>query len=179
MGTKNLILLLILASVLFCGCLTPEEERLEETEISEEMGEAAEANHTEMEISEEKESAEKPVETERVNETENLTGIKGPGISEKEIEDSGLEKPEPRTYLVMLKYHLMRPPELEINKGDTVAWRNMQEPKRFYTLTSEEALFDNANLVYGRSFTQTFNESGTYNFSVIGQPKMKMTITVK
>jgi len=68
---------------------------------------------------------------------------------------------------------------LEIKRGETVAWINLQEdPKRAFTLVSEQGLFENANLVYRRPFAYTFNETGNYDFSVIGQPKMNVTVDV-
>ena len=51
-------------------------------------------------------------------------------------------------------------------------------PKRVLTLVSEEKLFENTKLVYKRAFTYTFNETGDYHFSIVGQPKMNVTVNV-
>jgi plastocyanin len=82
------------------------------------------------------------------------------------------------THPVRLKDYLMIPPRLEINTGETVIWRNYQESSVLF-LTSREYLFEDQRLVYGDTFEYTFNEPGSYNFSVKGYPKMQMTITVK
>lgn len=82
------------------------------------------------------------------------------------------------THLVRLKDYLMIPSSLKINVGDTVVWRNYQESS-VLILTSRERLFEDQRLVYGDTLKHTFKESGSYNFSVKGYPKMQMTITVK
>lgn len=84
----------------------------------------------------------------------------------------------PTSHLVRLKNYLMIPSSLKINIGDTVVWRNYQESS-VLTLTSKERLFEDQRLVYGNTLKYTFNESGSYNFSVKGYPKMQTTITVK
>ena len=77
-------------------------------------------------------------------------------------------------YLIRLDNYRASPSSLEIKKGETVAWMNLQEnPKRNFTLVSEEGLFENTTLVYKRSFTHTFNETGDYKFSIVGQPRMR------
>ena len=43
---------------------------------------------------------------------------------------------------------------------------------------SEEKLFDDTRLAYKRAFTYTFNETGDYHFSVVGQPRMNVTVSV-
>ena len=85
---------------------------------------------------------------------------------------------EPRTYTIRMEYYMVSPSTLEINKSDTVVWRNSQDPKRLLTLVSEDGLWENTNLIYGRTSVYTFNKSGTYNFSVIGQPRMSGSIIV-
>ena len=85
---------------------------------------------------------------------------------------------DPQTLVIRLEYYQARPSTLEINRGDTVIWRNRQDPKKQFTLVSEDGLWDDTNLVYGRTLIYTFNESGTYNFSVLGQPRMSGSILV-
>ena len=106
----------------------------------------------------------------------------------EEVEEIPVEEPEvveelpavdPQTYTIRMEYYMVRiPSPFEINRGDTVVWRNSQDPKRLLTLVSEDGLWENTNLVYGRTFIYTFNESGTYNFSVMGQPRMSGSIVV-
>jgi plastocyanin len=82
------------------------------------------------------------------------------------------------SHIVRLKDYLMIPPGLKINTGDTVVWRNYKESSML-TLTSKEHLFEDQRLAYGNTLEYTFDEPGSYNFSVKGYPKMRMTITVK
>jgi plastocyanin len=57
-------------------------------------------------------------------------------------------------------------------------WRNYQESS-VLVLTSKEYLFEDQRLTYGDTLEHTFDEPGSYNFSVKGYQKMQMTITVK
>ncbi|MDQ1274665.1 MAG: hypothetical protein QG610_237 [Euryarchaeota archaeon] len=126
-----------------------------------------------------------PEETETAEEM--LTPAGTGGIEEEQTEnatDEGEEagtgqssESEPGTYLVRLKDYLFIPSELEINTGDLVVWRNYEYV--LFTLTSEEGLFEDQRLGYGNTFNYTFDETGSYNFSVSGYPNMQMTITVK
>ncbi|MDD3041911.1 MAG: hypothetical protein PHW56_03065 [Methanosarcinaceae archaeon] len=160
--------------------------------ISEETGasDAGVAGETEIsegekkaEISEGEKKAEIAIETaaetKGFNNSVNKGDVEEPKTSKKKLEIRGPDESEPGTCLVRLEKHLMRPSELEIKTGDTVVWGNYQEPRRLFTLVSEENLFENRTLEYGRPFTYVFNETGMHNFSIIGQPGMKMTITVK
>ncbi len=142
--TIIVLLMLILTSVFFAGCIGDDEPVIEETI---------------------------PVIDETPEEVEEIP------IEEPEVEE---ETPavDPQTYSIRLEYYQARPSTLEINRGDTVVWRNSQDPKRLLEIVSEDGLWENTNLVYGRTFIYTFNESGTYNFSVIGQPRMSGSIVV-
>lgn len=105
----------------------------------------------------------------------------------EEVEEIPIEEPEveeetpavdPQTYSIRLEYYQARPSTLEINRGDTVVWRNSQDPKRLLEIVSEDGLWESTNLIYGRTLVYTFNESGTYNFSVPGQLRMSGSIVV-
>lgn len=164
---------------------TAEERETEgETWISEEMGIPEEAIA--------QEELETPIETETQGElgTSQETAISGTGEEAEagqteawteEGGQAGAVQPGgtvPTTHSVRLKDYLMIPPRLEINTGETVIWRNYQESGVLF-LTSREYLFEDQRLVYGDTFEYTFDEPGSYNFSVKGYPKMHMTITVK
>jgi len=56
--------------------------------------------------------------------------------------------------------------------------RNYQESS-VLVLISRGYLFEDQRLAYGDTLEHTFDELGSYNFSVKGYPKMQMTITVK
>lgn len=102
-------------------------------------------------------------------------------VSEDISENVSEEIIEPRIYSITLDHYLSRPALLEINKGDTVYWNNRQnsgDRKRF-TLVSEDGLWDNYVINYGMPFNYTFTEEGTYNYSILGQPRMDGTVIVK
>jgi len=83
------------------------------------------------------------------------------------------------SYLVRLEYYeVMKPSELTITRGDLVSWYNYKR-QGSYTLVSEDNLFEDTELLYLRHLNHTFEESGTYRFSVEGLPHMTFTVTVE
>jgi len=178
MKIKIIVLLLVLGAVLLSGCVGNEQP-------------SPDKNVTPVETVTPKENA-TPAETvtpegnttpaESVTPEENATpaeavtqeGNVTPGVGEISSHDIRVTP-----YLIRLANFKASPTSLEIKKGETVAWMNLQEnPKRNLKLVSEEGLFENTNLVYKRSFTHTFNETGDYNFTVVGQPKMDVSVSV-
>lgn len=180
MTIKELVLLLIVISVLMSGCLNSGENQEQENKDSGSSG--GTQRYEEAQTPEETVTSE---ETETAEET--LTPVIAGGTEEAQTEnvteggkEAGTEQPAetgPRTYLVRLRKYVFMPSELEINTGDLVVWRNYEDI--LFILTSEEGLFEDQRLGYGNTFDYTFNETGSYNFSVKGYPNMKMTITVK
>lgn len=178
MDTKLIVLLLVLSVVLFSGCTGKEQTSREENVTPEETVTPKEnVTPEETETPAETETSEE-VETPTVTETEkeNVTTEeneteKGPVVNESSIRTT------PST--IRLDKYRASASTLDIKEGEKVAWLNYQDnPRRTFTLVSEQGLFDNQNLVYKRSFVYTFNETGTYNFTVIGQPKMNVSVTV-
>ena len=172
MKTKIIVLLLVLGVVLFSGCTGNETPSPEE-------------NVTPV-VTETPAEAETPVVTETLAETETpvVTEIGEEDVTPEEneteegsvVSTSSIRK---TPYPIRLDNYRASPSSLDIKKGETVAWINYQDnPKRLFTLTSEEDLFEDTGLVYKRSFAYKFNETGTYNFTVIGQPRMTVNITV-
>lgn len=175
MKTKLIILLLVLSVVLFSGCTGNEQPSPEENTTPEETVTPEEI--TTPEETETQTEAETPeeVETPVVTETEeNVTA------EENETEGgTAVNTSKGRVYTIRLDNYRASASSLNIKGGETVAWLNYQDsPRRVYTLVSEQGLFDNQSLSYRRSFAYTFNEEGTYNFTVVGQPKMNVTVTV-
>ena len=74
-------------------------------------------------------------------------------------------------------YGVVRPPELNISKGDTMSWWSDKRQGN-YVLVSEDGLFPDEKLSYRVPFTYAFNEPGTYRFIVKDIPGMNSTITV-
>lgn len=151
---------------------TDNKETQEEAVTQEELGTPAEMEtQIELDTPEEKETSEMLNEPE-MEQTESWIGKRG---------QAGANQPGeavPTSHLIRLKNYIMIPSSLKINIGDTVVWRNYQESS-VLTMTSKEHLFKDQRLAYGNTLEYTFNESGSYNFSVKGYPKMQTTITVK
>jgi plastocyanin len=71
-------------------------------------------------------------------------------------------------------------PELiEIDAGEIVTWRNLQRPKFPVVLVSDDGLWDDQTIYYGKIFSYTFKESGVYAFSIENKPLVKITVVVK
>lgn len=176
MKTKLIILLLVLSVVLFSGCAgkeqtTPEENTTPAETVTPEEITTPEETETPA-VTETSEEVETPV----VNETEqeNITA-EGNETEEGAVVSSS----NARVYTIRLDNYKASASTLNITEGEKVAWLNYQDnPRRTFTLVSEQGLFDNQSLVYKRSFVYTFNETGTYNFTVVGQPKMNVSVTV-
>ncbi len=177
MKTKLIVLLLVLSAVLFSGCAGNEQPSSEENATPEETVTPEEiATPEETETPAETETSEE-VETPAVTETEeeNVTaeenGTEGPAVTSPEIKTT--------PYTIRLDNYRASVSSLDIKEGESVAWINYQDsPRRTFTLVSEQGLFENQSLVYKRSFAYTFNETGAYNFIVVGQPKMSVNVTV-
>lgn len=103
------------------------------------------------------------------------------GVSESDSEEQDESLPVGPTeeFIVRLEYYeMMTPPELEINRGDTIAWWS-DKRQGTYVLMSEDGLFPNEELAYRVPFKYTFNEPGTYLFTVEDVQGMNLTVTVK
>jgi len=185
MKTKIIVLLLIFGAVLFSGCTGNEQPSTEKNATPEETVTPVE-NTTVVGTPEENVTSEEN-ETPEVNGTseenvtpevnvtseENVTpGENGRlNISTSEIKQT--------PYLLRLINNRVSSSSLEIKKGESVSWINMEDnPKRVLILVSEEKLFENTNLAYRHAFTYTFNETGDYHFSIVGQPRMNVTVGV-
>lgn len=177
MKLKIIILFLVLSTVLFSGCVgneqpSPEENATPEETVTPEEVATPEETETPAET-ETPEEIETPVVTETPEEVtpeENETE-EGPAVVTPSIRRT--------PYTIRLDNFRAYPSSLDIKEGETVAWINFQDsPRRVFTLRSEENLFEDTSLVYRRSFAYTFNETGTYNFTVVGQPRMNVSITV-
>lgn len=71
-------------------------------------------------------------------------------------------------------------PELvEIKRGDTVSWFNFKRPKGPSVLVSEDGLWEDKSIDYGKMFSYNFEKTGTYKFSLKSTPEVKITVVVK
>lgn len=167
MKSKLIVLLLLLGMILISGCQESNQPEPEETVTPEEI----------MTPEETPAPAVTPVETEP--EVERTPVVNETDTNETNVSETPASGTGGPAYLIRLNNYRASPTALEINEGGTVSWINLQEsPKRAFTLVSEQGLFENTNLVYRRPFAYTFNEPGEYTFTVLGQPKMNVTVTV-
>ncbi|MCQ6961702.1 cupredoxin domain-containing protein [Methanolobus chelungpuianus] len=97
---------------------------------------------------------------------------------EENAEEESASAVATQEYGVRLDYTYFSPAELEINRGDTITWRNNNKQK-IYTLVSNEGLFENQVMKYGNVYHYTFENRGTYNFSEAETPEMTMTVNVR
>jgi len=81
-------------------------------------------------------------------------------------------------HIVRLEYYeVFRPSELDIKAGDTVSWWSGKR-QGTYVLVSEEGLFPDKELAYSVPYSYTFNDPGTYLFTVKDVPEMNFTVRV-
>ena len=172
MKIKVIVLLLVLGVISFSGCMGNEQKSPGNNTTPTETVTST-SNVTQVETVSPGENA-TPVET--MTQAVNVTQQENENPAENESLTSGIRS---TPYLVRLSSYRAVPSSFSIREGDTVAWRNEQDnPKRNFILVSQQNLFENKTLVYGRTFAYTFNETGGYNFNVIGQPRMNVNISV-
>ncbi|HEY3362696.1 MAG TPA: hypothetical protein VGK06_13010 [Methanosarcina sp.] len=177
MKTKIIVLLLIFSTILLSGC-TGNEQPSSEKNATPEENVTPEENATTVENTTVVETLEENATTVENKTAEgNITSEKSNGTTEKLTISS--PKIQETPYLVRLKNHKASSSGLEIKKGESISWINMEDsPKRLLTLVSGENLFDNKSLSYKRDFTYAFNETGDYHFTVVGQPRMDVNVSV-
>ncbi len=99
--------------------------------------------------------------------------------TEKVVEDTEPIIGDAQDFAVRMEYYgMMKPSELEINRGDSIAWRNYK-PQNTYVLVSDDGLFEDQEMDSNDVYTYTFMESGTYTFSVTDVPDMTLSVTVR
>ena len=69
------------------------------------------------------------------------------------------------------------PPNLEIEVGTTVQWKNLDA--LVHTVTAVDKSFDSGIIAADGSYSHTFTKPGTYPVFCLAHPFMKATITVK
>ncbi|MES2155203.1 MAG: cupredoxin domain-containing protein [bacterium] len=68
------------------------------------------------------------------------------------------------------------PVEVFIHVGSSVAWKNTDTV--VHTVTADAGAFDSGNLASGGSFTQTFQNAGTFAYHCKVHARMTGTVTV-
>lgn len=144
------------------------ESDLEGTVVVRESRETAGAQLPEKETSQIQQEKTEPEEEEVAQTpTEKVT----PGQTVEEVQSSENS--------VVIRGSVFYPDALELNKGENLVWKNLNKPKRSFTLVSEEKLFENQLIGYGRSFSYTFDEAGDYTFKLEELPDSELTVKVK
>lgn len=166
MKIKVIVLLLVLGAVLLSGCVGNQQPSPENNTTPTETVTST-VNATPVETA-----------TSEVNATtvETMT----PEVNETpEVNTTSTTSINTTPYLIRLENYRASISSLDIKKGESVAWMNLQDnPKRKFTLVSQEGLFENKSLGYRQPFAYTLNETGDYNFYVIGQPRMNVSVNV-
>ena len=91
----------------------------------------------------------------------------------------------PEIYTVVINPYVTQKFEFDpinytIARNDSVVWVNEDASKQgTYILTSDDVLWQPANIPFGSEFTYTFNSTGTYHYGCKYFPHMKGTIIVK
>jgi len=97
---------------------------------------------------------------------------------EQNTEDAPASAVDAVEHGASMEFYGFKPVVLDINRGDTVTWRNNNKQK-VYTLISDDELFEDQEMKYGNLFYHVFENSGTYTFSVKDTPEMTMTVNVR
>lgn len=100
----------------------------------------------------------------------------GPYVSVTDLSVKSVETSSQKHEVLMIK--VATPESIEISVGDTVTWRNLQRPKFPIVLISDEGLWEDQTIYYGKIFSYTFEEPGTYTFSAMDNPAISGTVVV-
>lgn len=72
---------------------------------------------------------------------------------------------------------IFAPTEITVAVGDAVTW--VHDGRVTHTATAEDGSFDSGDLAAGDTFTETFDEAGTYPFFCRFHGSMRGTVTVE
>ncbi len=78
------------------------------------------------------------------------------------------------THDVKIKDFAFMPPLVQINKGDTVRWTNLDEVR--HTATGDD--FDSGLLAKGQTWEYTFTDVGSFDYLCTPHPRMKGQVVV-
>ena len=116
---------------------------------------------------------------------ESMTAVEQEPIMTEEMEPAREQTQEPTLEITQMttttrsnEFLIIRiatPETIEIDSGETVTWRNLQRPKLPIVLVSDDGLWEDYTIYYGKIFSYTFEKPGTYAFSVKDNPAIKGT----
>jgi len=87
------------------------------------------------------------------------------------------QKSAPQTHTVVIHNFAFQPPELTVNVGDTIVWKNTDIVS--HTVTAKDGSFDSDEIEPGKSWQLVVKKVGTFSYSCSPHPNMHATLTVK
>jgi plastocyanin len=69
------------------------------------------------------------------------------------------------------------PTTLTVKAGTTVTWTNSDSAT--HTVTSDNGVFDSGSMANGKTYSFTFNQTGTFPYHCTFHPSMKATVIVQ
>jgi len=85
---------------------------------------------------------------------------------------------QPKTYEIKISNFAFSPSTITIKKGDTIKWTNLDSVR--HTVTSDSGNELNSNLLSnGESYSNTFSQTGTFNYHCTPHPSMKARVIVE
>lgn len=184
MKVKVLVLLFVLSAVMLSGC-TGDNVTDGEVNITDSVNDTVDENATIGEngsgdaITENDSNASPDVTEQNDTTTSEQPAVNVPAEGTVTQGPQVVDTGAPRTYTIRLEKFLSTPNNLQVAPEDTVFWINFNDPVRAFTLVSENGLWENRSIGYRQSFGYTFNETGTYNYTIQAFPRMSGTIIVK
>lgn len=116
------------------------------------------------------------VKNETVEKTEATTGTSGTSLGSNS--GNSYEKTVQNEEKMIIYSTTFSPETIKIEKGNTLTWVNLKRPKGSSVLVSDDGLWEDTTLYYGKAFSYTFEKAGTYTFSLEGMPDSKATVVV-
>ena len=81
--------------------------------------------------------------------------------------------------MVHVGHNKLEPSELKVSVGTTVVFHNMDEMPGGHTIIAADGSFESPGLGKNESWSHTFNESGSYAYSIKEHPSAKGTVVVE
>ena len=87
------------------------------------------------------------------------------------------QKSAPQTHTVVIHNFAFQPPELTVNIGDTIVWKNTDIVS--HTVTAKDGSFDSDEIKPGKSWKFVAKKAGTFSYSCSPHPNMHGTLSMK
>ena len=80
---------------------------------------------------------------------------------------------------VAVGHNRLTPSKLTVKPGTTVTFENQDEMPGGHTIVADDGSFESPGLAKGQSWSHTFDEPGTYPYSIKEHPAAKGSVTVE